>query len=141
DRVEIANVPDSKLKHVSVVAVDDVIGSGSAVQPLHPHLVLLRLVPREHDDPLRVAELAGEDPLDDSLPKGTGPSGDKDAFPVKHCVSLLSCGIELPRTGFYRRVALRSSTARMAGAAASPPKIESRRGGDGAECQHRGGAA
>ena len=67
DRIEVPHVADSELEHILVIAIDHVVRGRPPTQPLHPHLMLLRFIPREHDDPPRIAKFAGEEPSDDGL--------------------------------------------------------------------------
>ena len=92
DRIDVADVADPEGELSFEVREHDLVGGGHPVHEVQPHLVLLRLVAREHDDALRRPHLAGQQALHQQAPERTGAARHEQAFTfersVRHAITL-----------------------------------------------------
>jgi hypothetical protein len=81
--VVVADVADHEREQLREVAIHDLVGGDDAVLVVQPHVVLLRLIAREHGDAARTAHLAAQKAANEHLAEGAGPSGDYDVLAVE----------------------------------------------------------
>src|SRR5256885_2111445 len=84
DRLIVADGPDLELEDPFVVGERGIFGGRLLAAPLSAHLVLLGLVPREHDDLRGFPELARHQAAHERLPERARAAGDEDTLTVEH---------------------------------------------------------
>lgn len=82
-RVVVAYVADAELQPAAEVVEHDLVGRGAPVLEVEAHLVLLGLVPRHHDDPIRPAPGGLEQAAHQRLAERPGAAGDQDPLAVE----------------------------------------------------------